>query len=77
MTLLFQTVCSVGKLSKSLGLQNMSSMFKSASVRTPIASHQTLWLLDISMSNTQEGITLPMRHDEKRAVKYYEKRFDC
>jgi len=34
-------------------------------------------LSDVSMSNTQEGITLPMCHDKKRAVKRYEKRFDC
>lgn len=72
---------SVGKLSKSVGLQNTSSMLKS-SLRTTVASRQTLRLsafrADVSMSNTQEGITLPMRHDEKkRAVKYYEKCFDC
>lgn len=72
---------SVGKLSKSLGLQNTSSMLKS-SLRTTAASRQTLRLsasrADVSMSNTQEGITLPMRHDEKkRTVKYYEKCFDC
>lgn len=72
---------SVGKLSKSVGLQNTSSTLKS-SLRIPVASRQTLRLsasqADVSMSNTQEGITLPMRHDEKkRAVKYYEKCFDC
>lgn len=72
---------SVGKLSKSVGLQNTSSMLKS-SLRTTVASRQTLRLsasrADVSMSNTQEGITLPMRHDEKkRAMKYYEKCFDC
>lgn len=76
--LLFQTACSVGKLSKSLGLQKTSSMLKTVSTRIPAASRQTLRLSErTSMSNTQEGITLPMRHDEKRTVKYYEKRFDC
>ncbi|XP_072754057.1 uncharacterized protein [Anoplolepis gracilipes] len=56
-------------------------MLKS-SLRILVASRQALRLsafrADVSMSNTQEEITLPMRHDKKkRAVKYYEKCFDC
>lgn len=62
MALLFQTICSVRRLSKSLRLQNTSSMFKIISVRT--ASCQVLQLAafraNVSMSNTQEGITLPI-----------------
>lgn len=76
---LSQTICLVRKLSKSLGLQNTSSMFKIGSVRSPLlespsrqpffGSRTSQWVI------LRKELLFRLRHDEKRTVKYYEETF--